>query len=253
MVPILVRARTEPAYRAAFKRFAAGFGVTVSVLVLASLLVFDASSWGVFFSRIGRHGDVYYVMHIGLKKVLTYRDWVAAKNFHGHDGLMRFRDWNLQLRATWRSMWPIVLPLQALFAAGTVLASMRRKPWEAALLGGVVFMFVFNLPANYYYAILTLIPAFLLRGAATTTSKMQRYRDFAAFAAFNVFWMFTFVAPHVNGDAIIYDFYICAALLGFLVVWIAMWSDAQVLSRVTRVLSRMRKGVGGGAAADPQT
>lgn len=241
MLPIAARALKEPAQRLILKRFTIGFAATCAVLFLVSCVVFDAASWRTFFVRVIRHGDVYYVMHIGLKKVLTYRDWVPAKNFHGHEGLVRFRDWNLRLRETWSAMKPIVLPLQALFAAATAWAAMRRRPWEAAMLGGIVFMFVFNLPANYYYVIVTPLPALVLRSAATTTSRERRLRDFSVFTAFAAFWMLTLIASHLSGDGIVYDFYICVALLIFLVVWLVAWAEPAALEPLRAYIAARRK------------
>jgi hypothetical protein len=227
MIPVVVGAAASPHRRKVLLEFGAGFGAAVVVLVIASLVAFGFAPWAVFFARIFRHSDVYYVMHIGLKKVLTYRDWVPSKNFHGHDGLMRFRDWNLSLRETWGAMRPLAIALQTFAVLGVVGASLRRRPYEAALLGGVVFMFVFTLPANYYFAVLAMVPALLFRGAATATSMPRRLRDYGALTAFATFWMFTLIAPHMASDDIIYNFYICAALAIFLVVWIAAWTESK--------------------------
>jgi hypothetical protein len=235
MIPIAVRARRSLAERATLKRFAVGYGASIALFVVASVLLFGASSWRTFFERVGRHGDVYYVMHIGLKKVLTFRDWVPSQNFHGHEGLVRFREWNLHLRETWRAMWPIAVPVQLLLAGGAAWAAARRRPHEAALLGGVVFMFAFNLPANYYYCVLTLIPAVLLFGAATTPSASRRWRDFVAYAGFAVFWTFTFLAPFMSGDGIVYNHYLSTALLAFLVLWLAAWSDVDPRALIGRL------------------
>jgi hypothetical protein len=204
-------------------------------LVLASIVMFGASEWSVFFTRMGRHDDVYFVQHLGLKKVLTFRDWVPIQNFHGHDGNDRFRMWNLALRETWASMRPIVVPLQALVAAATAWAASRRRPYEAALLGGVVFMFTFNMPANYYYCILALIPALALRAAATARTVAQRWRDFAVYVLFALFWTFTFLAPTLPGDDITFNHRISTALFAFVLMWLALWSDVRP-SRICRFL-----------------
>lgn len=225
MIPIAVSAVTSARHRTILKRFSTAWGATVAVMVLASGLYWGFDAWTTFFSRIGRHGDVYYVMHIGLKKVMTFRSWVYSKNFHGHDGLMRFRDWNLQLRATWGSIRALTLPLQLVLALGAAWAAVRRRPWEAGLLGGVMFMFVFNLPANYYYAIVTFIPAVLVRAAATARTPLARHRNVAAFAGFTLFWVFTYVAPSIEGDAIVFNFYICAVFFAFLLLWVIAWIE----------------------------
>jgi glycosyl transferase family 87 len=230
MVPVAAESIHSAAHRKILRRFGGGFAATVFVLVAVSFAVFGASAWSVFVSRIVRHSDVYYVMHIGLKKVVTYRDWVHSQNFHGHDGLLRFRDWNLRLRETWVEMRPVALPIQALAVAGTVVASIRRRPYEAALLGGVVFMFVFSLPANYYFVVLALVPALLFRAAATATSMNRRSRDYAALLTFNVFWMLTLISPYLSSDDIVYDFYICSAFAAFLLIWIAAWIEPQAVT-----------------------
>ncbi len=225
MVPLGYRAIRRRDARRPLVRFCAGFAVVTVVLFVASSAVFGFSAWRVFFERILRHKDVYFVMHVGLKKLVTYRDWVPSQDFHGHAGLARFRDWNLRLRATWAAMRPIVVPIQLLAAAGAVRASIRARPYEAAALCGIVIMFVFNLPANYYYSVLAVVPALLLRRAATHPGRRRRTRDYAALTAFNVFWVGTLVVPHLWGDDIVYDFIICVLLASFLATWIAVWNE----------------------------
>jgi hypothetical protein len=225
MLPIAVRARHSPDHRAILRRFGLGFGAVVIVLVLLSVVVYGASSWSVFFARIRSHDEVYHPLHLGLKKVLTFRDWVPFKNFNGADGNARYREWNLALRATWSSMRPLVLPLQLGVGALTAWAASRRRPHEAALIGGVITMFTFSLPANYYLAILALIPALAVRAAATATSAHRRWLDFTVFVGFAMFWMFTFVAPFLPGDDITFTFRDSTALFAFLVGWAVLWSD----------------------------
>jgi hypothetical protein len=205
-------------------RFGVGFGGTALALVLLSVVVFGLQDWRVFMMRIGRHGDVYFVMHIGLKKVLTYRDWVYNKNFHGHVGLRAFHDWNLQLRQTWASMRWLSIPLQLVVTGGAAFAGLRRRPWESALLLGVVAMFFFSLPANYYYVVLALVPAVVLYAGMTAPSRPRRQQDYAVFVAFVGFWVATLLAPRNWNDAIIYDYVICLCLAVFLCVWTAVWA-----------------------------
>jgi hypothetical protein len=225
MVPLVYKAIRYGGDRTPIIRFCAGFAGVALGLFVASTLVFGFDSWRVFFDRILRHKDVYFVMHVGLKKIMTYRDWVASQDFHGHDGLARFRSWNLRLRANWADMRPLVVPIQLLAATGAILATIRARPYEAAVLFGVVVMFVFVLPANYYYSILAMVPALLVRRAATNPRSNGRLRDYVAFGTFNAFWLGTQVVPHLWRDDIVYDYIICVMLAVFLVVWIAAWID----------------------------
>jgi hypothetical protein len=241
MLPLVYRAIRHGGDRRPIYRFCAGFaGVTVG-LVVASAAVFGVSAWQVFFDRILRHGDVYFVMHVGLKKIVTYRDWVASQDFHGHDGLARFRSWNLRLRATWAAMRSVVVPIQLLATAGAVMGSMRARPYEAAMLFGVIVMFVFNLPANYYYSILAVVPALLLRRAATRPGP-RRTRDYAALAAFNAFWIGTLVVPRLWRDDIVYDFIICVMLAAFLAIWIAAWIEIPLFTSTRSLPSGSDRG-----------
>ena len=244
VIPIAYRARHSLDDRNALLRIVSGAAATTAVLVVVSAAIFGLAQWAMFFVRILKHGDVYYVMHIGLKKVLTFRDWVPSQNFFDHDGMIRFHDWNLRLRATWAEMRPIALTIQALVAVGVVLASLRRRPYEAAVLCGVATMFFFNLPANYYYAIVSVVPALLFRASATASSDSDRLRNYVVMVAFNLFWTFTLLSSRVWADGIVYDYYICMSLGMFLVFWIAAWLDVDrmALRRVALSVSSLAMG-----------
>jgi len=166
-IPLAWRAFMEKSAedRRRLLRFGAGFGGCTAALVLLSLVVFGLGSWRVFFERSMRHSDIYYVMHIGLKKVINWHDWVPSQNFNGHAGLQRFHDWNIRLQTTWREMRWLAMPVQLLAGAGAAAACIKRRPYEASVVLGTVTMFCFNIPANYYYVVLALVPALLVRAA----------------------------------------------------------------------------------------
>jgi hypothetical protein len=236
VLPLAVRAMRSPDDRRRLLRFATGFSGVVAVLVVLSTVLFGVESWHVFFWRILRHGDVYFVMNIGLKKVLTWRDWVASQRFHGHDGMQSFHDWNLHLRSTWANMRPVAIPMQIAAVAGAAYAGSQRRPHESAILFGVVVMFFLGMPGNYYYVVLALVPALLLRAAATAPTPRRRLREYAALTAFSAFWMTTLISSRLSSDDIVYDHLICVALLVFLTAWIALWVEPP-----GRVLRRLRR------------
>jgi hypothetical protein len=220
--------------RRALLRFGTAFAATALVLVVLSLVVFGLGSWRVFVFRIGRHGDVYFVMHMGIKKVLTWREWVPNKNFHGHLGLRAFHDWNLRLRETWVSMRAVSVPLRLAVIGGAAYAGLRRRPYESGLLCGIVAMFFFSLPANYYYVVLALVPAIVLYAAMTAPSRPRRLEDYGVFVAFLAFWLLTLVAPRIWDDAIVFDYAICLGLTIFLGAWMVVWG-AHTRSLLRRV------------------
>ena len=99
--------------------------------------------------------------------------------------------------------------------------SVRRKPYEASALAGTAAMFFFNLPANYA----TSSSSWCLR-----CSSARPRRPVARGAHARVRRVTAFNASgcdlHLVADderRVVYDYYICAALLGFFVAWIATW------------------------------
>jgi hypothetical protein len=224
VIPVAWRSLRSAQDRRRLVRFGVAFGATTVVLCTLGAIVFDLESWHVFFMRIFRHGDVYYGMHIGLKKVVTWRDWTPRVNFGGHQGLAVFHDWNLRLRETYRSMWWLVIPVQLAAAGGAAYAGIRRRPHESALLMGIVGMFFFNLPANYYYVVLAVVPAVLLVAAMRARSQAQRGRELAVLGGFYVFWVASLLFPRSMHNVLILNHAICATLLAFLAVWIFGWA-----------------------------
>ena len=235
-LPLAFRAWKHERERRELKQFAMGLGGAVAGLVVVSTLVFGLSSWATFFERILKHGDVYYVMHIGLKKVLAWRDWVPRQNFHGHEGLGRFHDWNVRLRGAWKAERAVAIPIQLAAAAAAAWAAVGRKPYEGALIVGVCAMFFFEIPANYYYVVLALVPAMLLRAATVAPTAERRRSDYAAMILFFVFWAFTLRASRMWGDDIVYNHWICVALLVYLDVWLLSWIEPP--ARLRKLLAR---------------
>ena len=227
LVPVAYRALRSAHDRRRLVRFGVSFGATTAVLCLLGLAVFGLDAWRMFFLRILRHGDVYYGMHIGLKKVITWRDWTPRVNFAGHTGLGVFHDWNLRLRDTWRSMWWLTIPMQAAALLGAAYAGMRRRPYESAVLMGVVGMFFFNLPANYYYVVLAVVPAVILVAATRSRTSAMRGRELAVLGAFYVFWVATLLFPRSMRNVLILNHAICSTLLAFLAVWILAWTSKR--------------------------
>jgi hypothetical protein len=230
-LPLALRAMKHQEERKKLQQFGMGLGGAVAGLVVVSSLVFGISAWGTFFERILKHGDVYYVMHIGLKKVLAWREWVPRQNFHQHEGLARFHDWNVHLRATWKSERFVAIPIQLAAAFAAAWAGAGRKPYESALIVGVCAMFFFEIPANYYYVVLALVPAILLRAAAVAPTPERRRSEYAAMIIFFAFWMFTLRSSRMWGDDIVYNHWICVALLVFLDVWLLAWIETPARLR----------------------
>ncbi len=82
--------------------------------------------------------------------------------------------------------------------------------------------------------VLALVPALLVRAAMTAPGLVARLRDWGVLMAFALFWLSTLLAPRMYKDDIVYDHFICCALLAFCGVWIAAWLPWQRLRRRQR-------------------
>ncbi len=195
--------------------FVAGGAVAVFALGSLSLLIFGLDAWRDFFQHILLHKDVYFVFHIGLKKIATFADWVPNQNFFGEAGLRLFDAWNRQLWAVWQSRLWLFLPLSFLITAAACAATRKINLLESALLVGTTLIFLFTLPANYYFVFLSLIPLALY-------SQKQNWRKHLVSLGLFGFLIFTWLAPFLSSDGIIQNFYTCCALAIFIIWWILL-------------------------------
>jgi hypothetical protein len=220
-VPLAWGALRSPRSRAALARFAAGVGIVVGASVAASLVLFGAAPWGVFAARMSRDVHLHHVLMLGLDKVITFRSWVPAQDFNGHEGLARFRHWNERIDATWDSIRPLAIALQVGWMGLAAWVARARRPAEAAVLVGVTAMFVLASPVSYYWVVLALVPALLFRDAIQ--SRRRRKAVVAVFLAFEAWWLATLLLPRFVADGIVYDFVLCVGLAVVLAGWVAAW------------------------------
>lgn len=195
--------------------FIIGGVVAVAALGVLSLLIFGFDVWRDFFQNISLHKNIYYVFHIGLKKIATFADWVPNQNFHGEAGLQVFNAWNQKLWAAWQAKIWLYLPLIVSTLLAIVVAVRKINLIESALLVGTTLIFITNLPANYYFVFLSLIPLALY-------SQKQNWRQGLVSLGLFAFLIFTWLAPRLTFDGIVQNFYICCALAIFIIWWILL-------------------------------
>src|SRR5690606_37300050 len=99
-----------------------------------SLLMFDAHNWLIFFEHIKTHSNMYFVAHLGYKKVATWADWVPYQNFWWEGGLNHFRGWNARLNHSWESQLWYQVPFMASVLAGVIWSMRKMRGDEATLL-----------------------------------------------------------------------------------------------------------------------
>jgi len=196
--------------------FVAGAGTIEILLGGISLLMFGPDGWYTFLQRIRIHADTYFVGHIGYRKIAVWGSDVAHQNFWWADGLARFKEWNTMLRERWAALLPYHLPAMGIGVGAAVWATRRLALDEAALLVGAVLLFLFMIPANYYYVYLSLVPVVLFRRPSTD------WRDHALVLAFFALLAGIYFAAASHRDPLVQNYRINLLVLGFLMFWIVV-------------------------------
>jgi len=195
------------------RQFITGGLVVALPLGLASLLMFGLEYWKIFFSNISDHKDLFFVWHIGYKRIAVFDNWVPYQNFWWAEGLDRFRDWNARLQESWNAQTWYQWPMIALTLTATAIAASRSKPAESCLLFGTVALFMLAIPANYYYIYLALVPVVLWDAGS-------RLRDQIVLVAFFALILLIQMIPNFGGDDLTKNYRICVALFNFLLLWL---------------------------------
>jgi hypothetical protein len=168
---------------------------------LVSLALFGATKWSDFFDNIAKHNKTFFVMHIGFDKVAVFSHSIGKQNFWFGPGLGRFNLWQENLRARY-DKHAVLFGLVKLSAlAASILACLRAAPAEGALILGWCFLFFFNIPANYYYVFLALLPVAFYREKASPREIARMLAAMLLVAALPI-------PSSITGDHIVFNGYL---------------------------------------------
>jgi hypothetical protein len=191
--------------------------VGISVLFIGiSLLMFGLPVWVTFFERIQTHSNMFFVWHIGYKKIATWAPWVPGQNFWWQDGLNNFRGWNARLNERWNDLLWFNLPLIGMILGSCVWAMRKMRGEEAMILFGALVIFFFSIPANYYYIYYTLLPVVIFQPGA------KDWRPNAIIAAFLGLWFLLHTVSRFGGDDLTQAYRQCWLICIFLLVWVGL-------------------------------
>lgn len=196
----------------AMLRFSVGALGAIAALIGLSAAVFGVEAWAEFAGNIGAHSEMWFVHHLGYRRVATFAEWVPAQDFWWGPGLERMAEWNARLSADWAmARWthaPVILGL----CAAAALAARHIEPAESALLAGGVVVFVFALPANYYFVFLALAGPVLLTGGGARRAGWLA-------AGLCALWLSWRVIPRLDPDHLVQNVYNCVGLLALFITW----------------------------------
>jgi hypothetical protein len=145
---------------------------------------------------------------------------MAAQNFWWADGLERFRLWNNNINNNWADILPFHLPFIAMFIGAVIWVMRKISIEESALLFGFGILYFFEMPANYYYVFMCLIPVVALTNAKE--GGENQWKDITLAGIFFIMWAIIYYLPSVIRDNIIYTYYFCYIFLLFFLFWVML-------------------------------
>lgn len=214
--------------RLALKHYLLGVGLVSAILVGWSLIQFGFSYWQVFFHRILLHKDMFFVWHIGYKRIAVWGPEVPNQSFWWAEGTHNFRRWNQHLIEVWESQRYVQYPLIATLVVMCVLAMRFLTLAEGTLLFGGLVLFMLAIPANYYYLYMTLIPVTFFRKpvlpvqADIQCKEWGAWRNEALLFGFFVMWLMVYLVPSFGGDELTKNYHICVTIFVYFLFWFSV-------------------------------
>ncbi len=147
----------DPKERVPLQRLVLGGLGTAITLTAMSVFQFGTELWAEFFHKMSHHGTSYFMWHIGFKKwALFYPEVVEAS------GVRLAKGWWWAPPATFDALWErhrvLHEGLRISLSLAAVALAWRRNAMEATLVLGGVLLFMWSMPANYYYVYFAMMP-----------------------------------------------------------------------------------------------
>lgn len=175
----------------------AGFSAVCLLAFAVTTMVYGWGHWAGFFSKILLHSKILFVYHVGFDKLVMPLGENTPQYFDtaSSSGLMlKFQNWLVHNTEIYNQEWLFYGLAKMAIWIPAVLISTRLSPANATLLVGEMSIFLFTLPANYYYMTLALFASapFLSLGAKRReSSEFAKWLPLLALLSLNLvdgFW-----------------------------------------------------------------
>jgi hypothetical protein len=176
--------------------------------------------WLDFKESIFLHQEAAYVDNIGFKKIAPY---FMAPQLHGYKeegSLEKFQTYTDAMRDFWFQYRALLYGLLLMVVAGCSW-SMRQVPtFEGTLLMGGFSLFIFAMPAHYYFAFLALVPVVL------SHPKFGGLRTRILALLFTIYWLIAYFSPYLLPDPVTRNFCLSLLLGMYFLIWMmANWGQ----------------------------
>jgi hypothetical protein len=190
------------------------FLITAIIMFSISVMQFGFDSWKSFFTKIEAHNKMFFVHHIGYKRLAVFdAKTTPAQSFWWEDGLDRFRNWNDVLNKKWQDNKNYHYMIFAVLIISIICSFSVISIAEFCLLLGGFLLYFLAIPANYYYIYFPIISLVLL-------ASNKNIYSYIILASIFVLWGYLQYCPNFSNDELINNYYICLGFFTFFVTWI---------------------------------
>ena len=182
----------------------AGFFAVCLVAFSATTMIYGWDHWHGFFSKILLHSKILFVYHVGFDKLVMPLGENAPQYFDtaSSSGLMlKFQNWLVYNTEIYNQEWLLYGVVKMVIWTLAVLISTRLSPANATLLVGELSIFLFSLPANYYYMTLALFaaaPFLTLENKKRESGEFAKWLPLLALLGLNLVDGFWRDSIHIN-------------------------------------------------------
>ncbi len=207
---LLGKAYDDRSFRKKFMLFLGSGVLTIAILFAISVLIYGTGLWHDFWEKIVFHNNQFFPNHISFKKFFVFSKDIGNQDFWFVPGLKHFAVWQQHLHRIIHAKIYLYVAMVLLMLLCALISAWRMAPHIASFVLGGSLLFLFSMPANYYYVYLAILPAlfFSLSGKWLPIARM------ALTFALMVGILFT---PLISEDAIIGNGYINTFLFYFFV------------------------------------
>lgn len=195
LVPYLSKIKTKSLFRTPSNmtfHLMAGFAVVCLAAFSVTTLFYGWGHWQGFLSKIWLHSKILFVYHIGFDKAVMPLIENAPQYFDvaSDSGLMlKFQNWLIFNSESYNQHWILYGTAKVAIWSAALLLCTRLSPANASLFLGEISIFLFALPANYYYMTLALFataPFLNLGNTRRETGDFSKWLPFLAIIGLNI-------------------------------------------------------------------
>ena len=186
-------------------------GLTTTLILFSlSIFLFGFNYWHDFFEKIINHNNQLWVNHITFKKYFVFSKDIGNQNFWFVPGLQNFAVWQVNLNQIIQSKIILFESMRFLMLLSSLIIAFSIPPFVASFVVGGTILFLFSIPANYYYVYLAILPVLFFSLSGKWAHSLRMILSF-------VLMLSILLTPLISQDSIIGNGYINTLIFYFFI------------------------------------